>query len=101
MSRHPHRSWRDRGKGSGFRPYMASHTYGEDDWYDDGYNAYAGEMDPEAGNSNDLDPNYDFEEFTEHDALAMMAAEGVDLDDEESLEYAADVIQAEYEAYLT
>ena len=90
MSRHPHRSWRDRGKGSGFRSYMAEDIYGEDDWYDDGYNAYAGEMDREVGNSNDLDPNYDFEEFTEHDALAMMAAEGVDLDDE-----------AEYEAYLT
>ena len=32
--------------------------------------------------------------------LAMMAADGLDMDDEESMDYAADVIQADMEAYF-
>ena len=94
------RNWRDRGKGSNHRSYMAEDTYAGDEWWPyETAETYHGDYDLEQGWH---DEEFELiEEFTEHDTLAMMAAEGVDLDDEESMEYAADIIQAEHEAYLT
>ncbi|CAK9065052.1 unnamed protein product [Durusdinium trenchii] len=79
---------------------MAEDTYAGDEWWPyETAETYHGDYDLEQGWH---DEEFELiEEFTEHDTLAMMAAEGVDLDDEESMEYAADIIQAEHEAYLT
>ena len=84
--------WRDRGYR---QSYMAEETY---DWETaetyHAENEYAGET---YGESQD----YPDEVPDEGELLAMLAADGLDLECEESMDYAAEVIQADLEAYYT
>ena len=100
------RSWRDNRKG-GHHGYMAEESYGNipDDGADGYHQEYAlhSEYDYNEPDVSAYDTASEYvtaDEFDEGEALAMMAASGLDMEDEESMEYAAEVIQAEQEAFF-
>ena len=72
----------------------------EHDPYDD-LNAYQSEQPHYAYEENyDWQDNDLGEEMDEGTLLSMLADQGLDMNDEEAMEYAADIIQAEQEAYF-
>ena len=88
--------WRSHGSRSQHHGYMAEETYdwetaeayqAENDNYGDGYD------------EADYDHGHEDEPVDEGQLLAMLADDGLDLGCEESMEYAADVIQADLEAF--
>ena len=100
-----------RGKGHGkhWKDYGNRQRHGyvaeefEEDWNYEAYQSY--EPDTEDASAYDEATNYEYETYMSWEGadecllLAMLASDGLDLDDEESMEYAADVIQAEMEVH--